>query len=157
MSDSASGFERVIKELASPWDWVAAGVGAAGGCAATAILHGTDMGTSIATGAIAAIAARKAAGASFADALLRRRARRLLGLWRTELREPHHGPHPPFEYGLSALIEELERELRLFRSGGMSHSDFSKRIEAVVDKYRKLFEIEENGAVPSGRYGRLAP
>ena len=73
-------WERIRKELASPWDWVAAGVGAAGGMGVSGMVAGVDAGTSVGVGALAAVSARKAAAASLRGRTLRKRANGLLYL-----------------------------------------------------------------------------
>lgn len=69
-----SMWDRVRKELATPWDWVAAGVGAAGGLGVSMAVGGADAGTSAGIGALAAVSARKAGAAAFRGRALAKRA-----------------------------------------------------------------------------------
>lgn len=75
MSDpTASGFEKIFSQLTNPWDWAAAAAGAAVGLGVTATAHGLDGGTSVASGASAGIALRKAVFASLQRTFLKRKA-----------------------------------------------------------------------------------
>jgi hypothetical protein len=72
------GWDRVFEELKSPWDWAAAFTGGAFGSIVSAGLHVGDLGHAVPTGALTAIAARRAwvAGRNHHDLL--RRANSLL-------------------------------------------------------------------------------
>ena len=86
--DNKSGWGRVFDELKNPWDWTAAIVGGAGGALVTIFTHGLDLGHSIPTGALGAVAARRAVSASFHRPSLRKKAKRLLKILKDENRHP---------------------------------------------------------------------
>jgi hypothetical protein len=72
--------QQVLDELRDPWDWTAALVGAAGGAAVTIFAHGADLGHSIPTGALTAIAGRRTILSSFGRPRLRKKAYGLLSI-----------------------------------------------------------------------------
>lgn len=99
---------RLLKELSSPWDWVAAIAGGAAGSAFSVTLQGLDLGTSIATGALAAVAIRKASYTSLQGRRLRRRASGLKKAIEESI------SHLGDEWGsLKILVDQLEFESRL--------------------------------------------
>ena len=57
--DSKSKYDKLLEQLQNPWDWAAAFIGGTVGSFITVILHGGDLGHSVPTGALAAVAARK--------------------------------------------------------------------------------------------------
>jgi hypothetical protein len=77
---SKSGWERVFDELKSPWDWAAAFAGGAAGSIVTTALHFGDMGHSIPTGALTAIAGRRAwaAGRNHSNLIERAKSLRIV-------------------------------------------------------------------------------
>lgn len=129
MGDSA--FDKLVAQLTHPWDWVAAGVGAIGGGVVTTVLHGTDLGTSIGAGAMAAVTARKAAAAAFRGKRLRKRARALLKQIDTYSEE---------KKGMSPLFMKVRAELGLWESGAITHESFEKRLEQLTDQFRALLD-----------------
>jgi len=145
MSDQEkSPWEKALDEISSPWDWVAAALGAAGGAGFTYATHGADLGSSIATGALIGIAVRKAIYASLRRKRLKRRA---LGL-REELEESRRRyqqslPETPnvamvrMGGNEESLIEQLDREFRLWTRRAISDEEFSKQLDDLVDNYRK--------------------
>lgn len=135
MSDQEkSPWEKVLGELSSPWDWVAAALGAAGGAGITVITHGADLGTAMATGALVGVALRKAGYASLHRSRLKRRA---LG-FRRELEEyDSHSERPKPK----SLIGQLDRELRLWKRRAISDEEFSSQLDRLIDDFR-LFDMD---------------
>ncbi|MGH9753378.1 MAG: hypothetical protein ACREA2_11400 [Blastocatellia bacterium] len=135
MSDQEkSPWEKVLNELSSPWDWVVAALGAAGGAGVTVTTHGADLGTAMATGALVGVALRKAGYASLHRSRLKRRA---LG-FRRELEEyDSHSERPKPK----SLIGQLDRELRLWRRRAISDEEFSSQLDRLIDDFR-LFDRE---------------
>src|SRR4051794_26421380 len=94
MSDDKKGsLERVLDQLTDPLDWVAAAAGAAGGAVVTGFAHGLDMGHSIPAGALGAIAAKKAAFASFQRPRLRKRADAMMDFLRAAAAQPDNSSY----------------------------------------------------------------
>lgn len=134
MSDQEkSPWEKVLGELSSPWDWVAAATGAAIGASITVITHGTDLGTSMVTGALVGVAVRKAGYASLHRGRLKQRA---LGL-RKELEEYDSSERPKPK----SLIGQLDREFRLWKRRAISDEEFSRQLDMLIDDFR-LFDSE---------------
>lgn len=74
MSDSEhSAWDKLLKEITSPWDWIAAGAGAAAGAGLSIAGSGGDAGTAVGAGALAAVTLRKALIASLQGRTLRHR------------------------------------------------------------------------------------
>lgn len=122
--------ESILKELAaqvsSPWDWLAMGGGAAAGAAVTVVMHGADLGASIATGATAGITARKA----LVGSLQRRHlAKRALNLRRRieMVVDPARGQ----------LLGRLDAEHDLWERRIISGAEFEKQLGNIIDTYRR--------------------
>jgi len=131
MSDSErSAWDRVLGEIASPWDWVAAGAGAAAGAGLSIATSSADVGTSVGTGAIAAVTLRKALIASLQGRTLRHRA---------EAFEEEIARHLTEEPALERLQRELERERGLWHSDAISDDEFADQLHLMVQQYRRLF------------------
>ena len=121
-----SPWERVLDEISNPWDWVAAAVGAACGAGVTITTLGADLGTALATGALLGVAARKAVYVSLQSKRLKRRA---LGL-QAELEESFQRSNDP---ALKNLLEQLDRERRLWTRQAISDEEFTKQLNELVD------------------------
>ena len=131
MSDSErSAWDRLLDEIASPWDWVAAGAGAAAGAVFSIVTSGADVGTAVGTGAVAAVTLRKALIAAFQGRALRNRARAI---------EQEISRHLSAEPALERLQQELERERDLWQSGAISDDEFAEQLYLMVRDYRILF------------------
>ena len=128
MADSV--WEKLLKEITDPWDWVAAGAGALGGAGVTAATHGLDMGHSVGAGALAGVTARKTLKASLTKRQLRKRAE---GFHR-ELKKAIATFPPP----LVQVLHKLEIEIDLWRSGATTNQQFEKALDLLIDEYRKL-------------------
>jgi hypothetical protein len=128
MSDK-SAWDRLMEQITSPWDWVAAGVGAIGGGVVTTVLHGADLGTSVGAGAIAAVTARKAAAASLQGRKVKKRARALKD--QVEKHAKNHGE-------MELLLGKINGEISLWESGAATLEDFLKNINQITDEYRKI-------------------
>lgn len=130
MSESKdSVWDRLAREITSPWDWVAAGVGAAGGAGATIILHGGDLGTSIGAGAISAVTARKAAAASLVGRNLRKRASSI----QAEIARLEKTMYQ------SRLHDQLDSDFRLWSTGGISNVQFATTLDKITDEIRSYW------------------
>src|SRR5687767_13725290 len=135
-----SAWERVLNQISSPWDWAAAALGAAGGLGATILLHGTDLGTSIAAGATGGVAVSKAASASFQGRQLKRRASGLDKQIEESLKEikdlplksPSSSATPLIEDRLSRLRIRLKQELRLWNNKATSNEGFANQIDKLI-------------------------
>jgi hypothetical protein len=123
-TEKRSGIDRVMDELKSPWDWVAALVGGAGGLLASGHVGHLDGGQLIPGGALGAISARRAAVASVQRPVLRRRGKRLIKFLETQGRFPD-------------LVDDLRDSLEKWNLRIISNEDFEKRIAAVAKEDSK--------------------
>lgn len=134
-------WERVRKELASPWDWVAAGVGAAGGLVLSGSVLGMDGGTSAGVGALAAVSARKAGAASLSGRQLRKRGERLLGLVEAQIfpnPNANQAPEPQASSDVRRLLSDLKRDLKLFRKKVINNDQFEKMLNKHIERYQEI-------------------
>jgi hypothetical protein len=130
MSESErSGWQRLLDQISSPWDWAAAGLGALGGAAVSASAMGADLGTAVAAGAVTGITARKALGASTQRQRLGRRAQVLLELLRAKA---------PSDERLTRPAAQLEMDQDLWRRRIISDEQFLHSIEDSVGKHREF-------------------
>lgn len=140
MSDQEkSAWEKVLDEISSPWDWVALAVGAAGGAGVTVFTHGTELGTSMATGALIAIAARKAGYASLQRRRLRNRASGLHDVLEENSRQQE-------DSDIAALVKRLGRERQLWERKAISDEEFSRQLDELVTDFRQQLEIHKSGS-----------
>jgi hypothetical protein len=123
MSKQTSPWQKVAGQLQDPWDWAAAAIGAAGGAVATIFLHGADLGHSIPTGALGAVAGRKTLVASSHRRRLRKRALKL----EEKLRE-HKFPD------LEKLLKDAREK---FQDRIMKEEDFENLIQAISNEDSK--------------------
>lgn len=127
-------WDRVRKELATPWDWVAAGVGAAGGLGVSIAMGGTDGGTAAAIGALAAVSARKAGAAGWRGRTLGRRAHGLLRLLQRKIETTLS----PADQQFRDAVHALRRDLELWEDRVISHDQFDSLLNQHTENYRKL-------------------
>lgn len=155
MSDE-SAWDRIRKELATPWDWVAAGIGAAGGLGVSASVGGLDGGTSAAIGALASVSARKAGVASMRGKNLERRAVRLREVLLEQARRRYQYyvsfQEEPMDVSDEAAMVEFEAqsgvsEIELIVAN--LESDLELWRERIVDNDR--FEVLLNDHIESFR------
>jgi hypothetical protein len=132
MSDNLSAWEKVLNEISSPWDWVAAGLGAMAGGAVTVVAHGVDLGHSVGAGALLAITARKAGDASLASWRLRKRANGFQS--QLDENEPTHGQ----DIDLNVIRLRLQVEMGLWQSKATDNSQFAKALDASIEEYRQF-------------------
>lgn len=133
MSESErSGWQKLLDQISSPWDWAAAGVGALGGAAVSAATLGADLGTAVATGAVTGITARKALVASTQRQRLRRRTEALLQLLRSNASSGKR---------LTPLEAQLELDRDLWERRIISDEQFLHSIEDTVANYRKMTAV----------------
>lgn len=118
---SKSGWERVFDELKSPWDWAAAFGGGAAGSVVTAALHFGDMGHSVPTGALTAIAARRAWVAGRNHKNLLRRAQSLRTVM-VECKRAH------------TLIERLNLLIRKGELKAITDDEFERELQKINDE-----------------------
>ncbi|MEL7444685.1 MAG: hypothetical protein AAGK02_02595 [Pseudomonadota bacterium] len=111
--------------LQSPMDWAFAMGGAAIGVTLGLIFQLPDTSTSLGAGALIAVALRKATNAVLAGKRVERRATGLLNLLREKPNEE-----------VSIIINQLEREIKLYRHESISKEELSKSLDIIVDKYR---------------------
>lgn len=130
-------WENIRKELASPWDWVAAGIGAAGGLVVSGVFHFTDAGTSIGAGAVLGATARKSLANGMRGRLLDRRALRLQEFMRKYLRETIL-PSDAQQEILAELLTELETDRELFRAKIMPSEQFEMHLDEYLEKFRNI-------------------
>lgn len=119
-----TAWDRVARELTSPWDWVAAGVGAVGGAGATIAFLGGDLGTSIGAGALSAVTIRKAAAASLVGRNLRQR--------KTSIE--HEINKLEDERLRRRLGKELESIFRLWSTKGVTNDQLAKTLDRITDE-----------------------
>lgn len=125
MSDSA--WEKLGKELTSPWDWVAAGLGAVGGAVVTIATHGVDLGTSIPTGALAGVTGRKAFSASRTRARLAKSYAAIVEELNRIVRDV-----PISSLRFQPLHNALDSNMRLWQAHGISNEQFAKVLDDAV-------------------------
>jgi hypothetical protein len=134
MSNDKSGWERLLEQISSPWDWAAAAAGAAGGAIITVSSGGADFGTSVTAGAATGLAARKALAASLQRRWLRNRA---LGLKKELNRYIDRSEKDSEGYRkVTLLVNELERELSLWESHATASEDLAKQLDLIIQRYR---------------------
>jgi hypothetical protein len=141
--------EQIREQLATPWDWVFAGIGAAAGLGlassvpiTTIDLTSIDAGTRAAFGAIIGITARKTATTAFRGRSLVNKARNLLDMLEEHLNlkyqsspyPPNVSPSPDWE----KLISDLKRDSTLHARGLKSHDEFDSLLTQHIESYRKL-------------------
>lgn len=126
---------RVREELGTnPWDWVAAGVGAGGGLAASASIAGLDAGASIGIGALGAVTARRAAVASRRGVNLRAKAEGLLKAVRQEASTQSRDE-------LQRLARSVERDTQLWEKKVLSHEQFDGLLDQAIGRFRQLTDL----------------
>jgi hypothetical protein len=126
---NVSMWDRLRKELAGPWDWVAAGVGAAGGLVVSTTAAGADAGTSAGIGALAAVSARKAGAASLRRFKLKKKAEGLLGILRSYKSDQYSSEH---------IIREVDRDRELWKQRVLNHDQFETLLDKHAETYRQL-------------------
>jgi hypothetical protein len=128
-------WDRIRKELATPWDWVAAGVGAATGLGVSVAVGGVEAGTSAGIGALAAVSARKAGAAAFRGTGLAKRARGLLHIL---IQEPIPSSYATSKINNEQIIREVKRDLNLWEQRVISDDQFDALLNQHTENYRKL-------------------
>lgn len=142
MSESErSGWQRLLDQISSPWDWAAAGPGALGGAAVSASAMGADLGTAVATGAVTGITARKALVASTQKQRLRRRADVLLELLRAKASSDERPTRLVAQLEMDRDLWERRIERRI-----ISDEQFLHSIEDAVASCRKMLLSESHRA-----------
>jgi hypothetical protein len=131
MNDNRSAIEKVFEQLTDPWDWAAAGIGAAAGLGGTLLSHGLDGGTLAASGATAAVAARKALVTALQGKRLKKRANGLNKVIQEMLKT---GASPK----LKKLDEDFKREFQLWENDATSNQQFAKALDELLQKLRKI-------------------
>ncbi|SDG88584.1 hypothetical protein SAMN05216338_1003325 [Bradyrhizobium sp. Rc2d] len=134
MPDNGGWWERVSKELVSPWDWVAAGVGATGGLVVSAALLHTDMGASVGAGALGAVTAKKAGVAACQRPILMRRTRAFIKAIERSLQEGAEGPNPD----KLRLLGEVQRDLDLLERKVISAEQYGKILDGYIATFRQM-------------------
>ena len=130
-------WDRIRKELATPWDWVAAGVGAASGLGATIAVAGLDAGTSAGIGALAAVSARKAGAAALRGPNLAGRAYGLIQI--VEERQMYLNQSQPSNPVLyQDLLRDIKRDLELWEKKVINQDQFDDAMNKHTEKYRQL-------------------
>lgn len=133
MADDDGPWERFRKELVSPWDWVAAGVGATGGfIVSAAVLHG-DMGNSMAGGAMGALTAKKAGVAAYQRPMLVKRTRALIKAIEGFLQKAGEGTSQN-----NLLVSEIQRDLELLERKVISPEQYTKILDGYIAAYRDI-------------------
>lgn len=118
--------QKLFDQLSSPWDWIAAGGGAAAGAGVTLLSAGLDLGTATATGAMAGLTARRAVVAVAARPGLRKRARNLhLQLERAA--KQNQAYHP--------LLDRLIKAEELWSTKIITNEQFSALLDDLVQEY----------------------
>ena len=159
-SPNERGLERIVRELKSPWDWVALFVGATGGAIVTIVSHGADLGHSISAGALGAIFLRRAAVASRIRSRLRKKAKRLSDTIGKRIVDGPilliEGPPGAVEKApsgseapsssiekrsassLKILKAQLDLDRSLFEQDQIENDDFNKLLKEYTNKFRLL-------------------
>ena len=141
MSDEKkSPIQQVLDELRDPWDWTAALVGAAGGAAVTIFAHGADLGHSIPTGALTAIAGRRSVVSGLSRSRLRKKAHNLLAMLAED--RPAN----------DVSITELEEYLKKWDKKIIPSEALEKKIDQLAeqDTERKISSIKHAKAAAAG-------
>jgi type II secretory pathway pseudopilin PulG len=148
MSDGTrNGVQKLLDQLTDPWDYAAAMVGAAGGVAATILMHGTDGGTFAAGGASGAVGLRKLFVASRQRAALRKRARGLAAVigqriehYRLLAPAPQERPAAELVSELNDLHAEVELEIDLWESDrtATANDRFAQKLTELENELRSV-------------------
>jgi hypothetical protein len=134
MADGNDGlWEKVRKELASPWDWVAAGVGGALGLGASAYVGGIDGGTSAGAGALAAVSSRKAAVAAMRRPQLRKRAQKLVAILKKS--KAHNKTDK-----LANLLTVVQSDETLWQDKLIGNDRFEELLDQHTQAYRESID-----------------
>jgi hypothetical protein len=124
-------WKRVRDELNSPWDWVAAGIGAAGGLAVSASTLHLDMGSSIGVGAIGAVTMRKSAMLSLKGRTLHKRTKALLKMV-VEWSDNRILPMP------NDCGRNIDRDYQLWQRKLISNVQYEQLLDGHIELIRKL-------------------
>lgn len=135
MSDENT-WDKIRKELSSPWDWVAAGVGGAAGLGVSIATVGADAGTSAGTGALTAVSVRKAGAAYYRAKGLSKRANGLL-----QLLESDQKTHKSDKR--CRIIRDVKRDLRLWEKKVINDEQFDNLLNQHIEDYRNLSKFED--------------
>ena len=119
--DKKSVWQELADQISSPWDWVAVGLGSAAGAGFTLASHGSDLGTSIATGATSGFALRKALVSSLKRKHLKVRGKALTKFIETDA---------------SFLIDKWLFEVQLFNQRIISNEEFELKIVNFTENLR---------------------
>jgi hypothetical protein len=139
--DDAGWFDRVLNELKSPWDWVAAGAGATGGFIVSAMILHSDMGASVGAGALGAVTAKNAGMAAFQRRILAKRTKRFMQAIEQSLKQGGEGPS---HNKLRLLVEEVQLDLDLLERKVTSPEQYGKILDDYIAAFRQV-------ALPSPR------
>lgn len=134
-----TAWEKVLNEITDPWDWIAAGAGAAIGGVVAFITHWPDLFTIVATGATAGVTIRKAWVAARLRPQLRRRSRALDKLFE-QIQSPSD-PAPQFpapDLDPYLLLQVLRREITLWEERAISNEQFAQQLDDLVNNYRLI-------------------
>jgi hypothetical protein len=134
-----TAWEKVLNEITDPWDWIAAGAGAAIGGVVALITHWPDLFTIAATGATAGVTIRKAWAAARRRPQLRRRSRALDKLF--EQIQSQADPSPQFptpNLDPYLLLQALRREITLWEERAISNEQFAQQLDDLVNNYRLI-------------------
>jgi hypothetical protein len=151
VSVSDSAWDKLAKEITSPWDWVAAGIGAVGGAAFTMVTHGADLGASIPTGALAGATARKALSASLTRPRLSKSYKAIVGELTLILEQHNDAEH------LSSYRDALQSSMRLWSAKGISNEQFAKVLDDTVAEIAAFWQGQQPVAHLLGRGMILRP
>jgi hypothetical protein len=169
----AGGLEKLRSQLVNPWDWAAAAAGGAIGLVVTAHTHALDGGTSITSGASAAVALRKAWAAARQRPRLSGRAHGLLetishrrrlilsDLAASETTADSQLAQPELEAARAAsghkvmllnrldeLTQQIELEIELWTGNKTSDANetFNRRLDEISEELRALFNATNSPA-----------
>lgn len=137
MDDSV--WKRLREELSSPWDWVAAGLGATVGLGASIAMSGVDAGTSAGVGAIGAVTVKKAGAAAFRKRQLRRRANQLLNLLGKSSATPDAESNIvklPNKPKIGRIYGGLQRDVELWELEIINDDQFQDLLDQHIADYR---------------------
>jgi hypothetical protein len=136
MSDSDDGgwWDRVRKELNSPWDWVAAGVGATGGLIVSAAVLHSDMGASVGAGALGTVTAKKAGVAAWQRPILKKRTRAFIKVVEETQSKSGQSDHD----ALDTLLKEIRRDLDLLDRKVIAPEQYNKIFYDYIERFRQL-------------------
>jgi len=134
-----TAWEKILNEITDPWDWIAAGAGAALGAAAALITHWVDLFTVVAAGATAGVTVRKSWVAARLRSRLSRRSRALDKLFE-QIQYPADSspqfPSPSLDPYL--LLQALRREITLWEERAISNEQFAQQLDDLVNNYRLI-------------------